>query len=106
MQRLKARHDERQTPAPRAQEERGNELVFLVFRLGEDEFALPIDVVVEVAQAPTEVTRLPRTPRFLEGVVNLRGEVLPVIDQRRRFEMPPLADPEGRRMIVVRTLRR
>ncbi len=79
------------------------ELIFLVFRLGDDEFGLPIDTVVEVAQVPEQITRVPRTPRFLEGVVNLRGEVLPVVDQRRRFEMPPAAAGTPRRLVVVRT---
>ncbi|MGH8328727.1 MAG: chemotaxis protein CheW, partial [Steroidobacteraceae bacterium] len=81
------------------------ELTFLVFRLGEDEFGLPIDAVVEVARVPDQITRLPKTPKFLEGVVNLRGEVLPVIDQRRRFDMPPLGKVDGRRLIVVKTER-
>jgi purine-binding chemotaxis protein CheW len=76
---------------------------FLVFQLAGDEFALPIEVVDEVAPAPTQVTRLPKTPAFLEGVINLRGEVLPVVDQRRRFDMPPAANLAGRRLIVVRT---
>ena len=64
-----------------------NELRFLVFRLDDNEFALPIDAVEEVARVPDQITRLPKTPKFLEGVVNLRGEVLPVVDQRRRFDM-------------------
>ncbi|MET0281980.1 MAG: chemotaxis protein CheW [Steroidobacteraceae bacterium] len=79
------------------------EQIFLVFRLGDDEFGLPIDTVVEVAQVPAQITRVPRTPKFLEGVVNLRGELLPVIDQRRRFEMPALPDGAARRMVVIRT---
>jgi len=74
---------------------------FLVFRLGPDEFALPIAVVDEVAAAPEKITRLPKTPKFLEGVVNLRGEVLPIIDQRRRFDMPPYDGPAGRQRLVV-----
>lgn len=81
------------------------ELTFLVFRLGDDEFGLPIDTVVEVARVPDQITRLPRTPKFLEGVINLRGEVLPVIDQRRRFDLPPLEKGDGRRLIVVKTER-
>ncbi len=81
------------------------ELKFLVFRLAEDEFALPIEVVDEVAQVPVHITRLPNTPAFLEGVVNLRGEVLPVIDQRRRFGMPEPEHRAGRRLVVVRTER-
>jgi purine-binding chemotaxis protein CheW len=82
-----------------------DELRFLVFRLDDDEFALPIEAVDEVARVPDQITRLPKTPKFLEGVVNLRGEVLPVIDQRRRFEMQPSTATGGRRIIVVRTER-
>ncbi|HEY2037771.1 MAG TPA: chemotaxis protein CheW [Steroidobacteraceae bacterium] len=90
-----------------APEERStrHELTFLVFRLGADEFGLPIDAVVEVARIPDQITRLPKTPKFLEGVVNLRGDVLPVIDQRRRFDMPPLGSGDGRRLIVIKTER-
>lgn len=79
------------------------ELQFLVFRLGADEFALPIAAVDEVSEMPATIARVPKTPRFLEGVVNLRGDVLPVVDQRRRFEMPPLADASRRRLVVVRS---
>jgi purine-binding chemotaxis protein CheW len=81
------------------------ELIFLVFRLGDSEFGLPIDSVVEVAPLPPQITRLPKTPKFLEGIVNLRGEVLPVVDQRRRFDMPTYEQPEARRLVVVRTQR-
>jgi purine-binding chemotaxis protein CheW len=81
----------------------GAALKFLVFRLGDDEFGLPIETVDEVAQVPDQITRLPKAPKFLEGVVNLRGEVLPVVDQRRRFDMPALKPTEGRRLVVVRT---
>jgi purine-binding chemotaxis protein CheW len=81
------------------------ELRFLIFRLDEDEFALPIEAVDEVARVPDQITRLPKTPKFLEGVVNLRGEVLPVVDQRRRFDIRPATVTTGRRLIVVRTER-
>ena len=81
------------------------ELRFLVFRLGDDEFALPIDAVDEVARLPEQIARLPKTPKFLEGVVNLRGDVLPVVDQRRRFDMPAREGNADRRLVVVRTER-
>jgi purine-binding chemotaxis protein CheW len=84
---------------------RGEERQFVVFRLGEDEFGLPIEAVNEVARVPEQISRLPKTPKFLEGVVNLRGEVLPVVDQRRRFDMPALKEKGARRLIVVRTER-
>ena len=80
-----------------------DELRFVVFRLDDNEFALPIDAVDEVARVPDQITRLPKTPKFLEGVVNLRGEVLPVIDQRRRFEMQPTTASGRKRLVVVRT---
>ena len=105
MQRLKASGGstgEGDKDAPGSQRE---ERQFLVFRLGDDEFGLPIEAVDEVARVPDQITRLPRTPKFLEGVVNLRGEVLPVVDQRRRFDMPALDARAQRRLVVVRTER-
>lgn len=81
-------------------------LQFLVFRLAAEEFALPISAVDEVAAVPDKITRLPKTPKFLSGVVNLRGEVLPVIDQRSRFDLPKFSDDGGRqRLVVVRSAR-
>ena len=81
------------------------EQTFLVFRLGSDEFGLPIESVDAVGEVPPRITRLPKTPKFLEGVVNLRGDVLPVVDQRRRFDMPAADGLERRRLVVVRTER-
>ena len=89
---------------PRVEVAQG-ELTFLVFRLGSDEFALPIEAVDEVGQVPAQVTRLPKTPKFLEGVINLRGDVLPVVDQRRRFDMPDRDAAERPRLVVVRSER-
>jgi purine-binding chemotaxis protein CheW len=101
-QRSQSGLDEHDEPVgPLAQED----MTFLVFRLGDDEFGLPVDAVVEVARVPEQITRLPKTPKFLEGVVNLRGEILPVVDQRRRFDMAPLGKADGRRLIVVKTER-
>lgn len=88
-----------------AAEPRQAELIFLVFKLGGDEFALPIATVAEVAQVPAQTTRVPKTPKFLEGVINLRGEVLPVIDQRRRFDLPKLEANAERKLIVIQTER-
>lgn len=101
MQRLRARHDAAASDGAGPQAEAGEERAILVFRLGDSEFGLPIEAVDEVAPVPDRVARLPRAPKFLEGVVNLRGEVLPVVDQRRRFDMPPLADAAERRRLVV-----
>ena len=88
---------------PRQRGRRSRICVFWRSRLNGNEFALPIDAVDEVARVPDQITRLPKTPKFLEGVVNLRGVVLPVVDQRRRFDMPVMEQGAGRRLVVVRT---
>jgi len=105
MQRLAEHHRPEEAASTPAVADAGEEVIFLVFRLGGDEFGLPISSVVEVAQMPGQVTRVPRTPKFLEGVTNLRGEVLAIVDQRRRFDMPPLEDAAARRLVVVTTNR-
>jgi purine-binding chemotaxis protein CheW len=74
---------------------------FLVFRIGEDEFALPIASVEEVTPLPPKLTRLPKAPAFVQGVMNLRGNVVPVIDQVRRFS-GVAATGRKRRVVVVR----
>ena len=103
MQRLAAHQQAQHAQPSQSSAASGKELIVLVFRLGSDEFGLPIDTVVEIAQVPAQITRVPKTPEFLEGVINLRGEVLPVVDQRRRFDMPKLENTERRRLIVVKT---
>jgi purine-binding chemotaxis protein CheW len=105
MQRLGDGHDAAPRAAAEADRQAGEVLKLLVFRLGPDEFGLPLEAVDEVARVPDQITRLPKTPAFLEGVINLRGEVLPVVDQRRRFDMPKLEGGAGRRLVVVRTER-
>ena len=73
----------------------------LVFQLGAEEYALPVSAVGEVMRLPDRLTRVPRAPSFVEGVMNHRGKVLPVIDQRRRFDIDGESLPERRRVIVT-----
>ncbi len=100
---MKSLGEVRSTTQPSEIARTGEERKFLVFRLGQDEFGLPVEAVVEVARAPDRVTRVPKAPKFLEGVINLRGAVVPVIDQRQRFDMPRLEHGDGRRLVVVQT---
>jgi purine-binding chemotaxis protein CheW len=76
---------------------------FIVFRLDREEYAVPIGAVDEVTRRPDELTRVPKAPEFIEGVMNLRGAVIPVVDQRRRFDLPA-APPSSRQRIIVITL--
>lgn len=90
------RHDMEET----AEEVQAQEQ-FLLFRIGDDEFGLPIGAVEEVALLPAGLTRLPKAPAFVQGVMNLRGQVIPVIDQARRFGAEA-AVGRRRRVVVVR----
>ncbi|MDR3514213.1 MAG: chemotaxis protein CheW [Azospirillaceae bacterium] len=73
---------------------------FVVFRLLNEEYGVPISAVHEIVRVPEQLTRIPQTPDFIEGVVNLRGVVLPVVDQRRRFGLPSLERNDRQRIMV------
>jgi purine-binding chemotaxis protein CheW len=77
---------------------------FVVFRLMDEEYGVPIDAVQEIVRVPDQLTKVPKTPDFVEGVINLRGAVMPVVDQRRRFALPD-ADRNDRQRIMVFSLR-
>jgi purine-binding chemotaxis protein CheW len=78
-----------------------DEQQFIVFRLDREEYAVPIDAVDEVTRRPEALTRVPKAPEFIEGVMNLRGDVIPVVDQRRRFDLPAAASTDRQRVIVI-----
>ena len=73
---------------------------YLTFRLGEEVFALDVAKVREVLDL-TPVTRIPRTPEFMRGVINLRGSVVPVVDLRTSFGMPVSENTVNTCIIVV-----
>ena len=70
------------------------------FRVGGEDYAVDIRRVREIIQ-PLPITPVPRAPAFVEGVVRLRGEVLPVIDVRKRFGLPTLPPGERTKFLVV-----
>jgi purine-binding chemotaxis protein CheW len=72
----------------------------VIFRLGAEEFGVPIMSVQEIVRVPETLTRVPRTPPFVEGVINLRGTVLPVIDQRTRLGLPLIERNDQQRIMV------
>src|SRR5579883_1418958 len=82
-------------PTPAGQEEQ-----LVVFRLGEDYFAMLISSVNEIIRLQ-KITPVPKAPPFVEGVTNLRGRVIPVIDLRKRFGVEPKPDGHMARIIVV-----
>ncbi|WP_337271228.1 chemotaxis protein CheW [Oryzifoliimicrobium ureilyticus] len=72
----------------------------VVFRLGSEEFGVPIAAVHEIVRIPESLTRVPTSPSFVEGVINLRGAVLPVIDQRRRLSLEDIERNDRQRIMV------
>lgn len=73
---------------------------FLTFKLGEELFAANVSKVIEILEIP-KVTRVPRSPDFMRGVINLRGNVLPVIDSRVKFGLPPADDTINTCIVVL-----
>lgn len=58
----------------------------VVFKLGKEEYCVPIMTVQEIIM-PQEMTKIPRSPKFIEGVINLRGNIVPIIDGCKRFNI-------------------
>ena len=73
---------------------------YLTFRLGEEVFALDVATVREVLDL-TSITKVPRTPEFMRGVINLRGSVVPVLDLRLAFNMSRTEKTVNTCIIVV-----
>ena len=74
---------------------------FVIFRLGDQEYGLPIAAVDEIARPPDHISRLPKAPAFIDGVMNFRGSVVPIVDLRRRFELAPKELGNARRILVL-----
>ncbi len=72
----------------------------LTFKLDEEVFAIDISKVREVLEY-TDVTKVPRTPEFMKGVINLRGHVVPVVDLRLKFGMPEVEKTVNTCIIIV-----
>jgi len=72
----------------------------VVFRLDQEEFGVPIDSVQEIVRVPEQLTHVPKAPPFVEGVINLRGAVLPVIDLRRRLGLSAVDRSDRQRVMV------
>lgn len=69
------------------------------FRVGEALYALDILRIKEIIR-PQKLTRVPKAPAFVEGVINLRGAVIPVVDLRKRFELSEIGNDRKTRVII------
>lgn len=74
---------------------------FIIFRLGDQDYGIPIAAVSEIARPPEHITRLPKSPAFIDGVMNLRGSVVPIVDLRRRFDLNDREQLDSCRILIL-----
>jgi purine-binding chemotaxis protein CheW len=74
---------------------------FIIFRLGNQDYGIPIAAVSEIARPPDHITRLPKAPAFIDGVMNLRGNVIPIVDLRRRFDLSTAEHAGSQRILML-----
>ena len=72
----------------------------IVFQLADKEYAVPVAQVQGIEKL-MHITRVPKTPHYVKGVINLRGVVTPIIDLRERFGLPLPTDEETTRIIII-----
>jgi purine-binding chemotaxis protein CheW len=70
------------------------------FRVGRETFGVPISLVHEIVRVP-EITVVPDSPAYLEGVINLRGKIVPVVDLRKRFGQQPSQIGKKNRILIT-----
>ncbi|OWZ84312.1 chemotaxis protein CheW [Natranaerobius trueperi] len=74
---------------------------FIVFNLGDEEYGVEI-LQVQTIERMLDITRVPHAPDFVEGVTNLRGMVVPIIDLRKRLNLPEIEATDETRIITVK----
>lgn len=72
----------------------------IVFQLADKEYAIPVSHVQGIEKL-MHITRVPKTTRYVKGVINLRGVVTPIIDLRERFSLPVSPNEETTRIIII-----
>src|SRR5699024_1772321 len=73
---------------------------YIVFELEEEEYAIPVELVGSIERI-LPITRVPGTPKFVKGVINLRGVVTPVIDLKEKFKDKQIDFDDQTRIIIV-----
>jgi len=74
---------------------------YLTFSLMEEFYGVNVDWILQIIAIP-DITKIPKTPAFVKGVINLRGKIIPVMDLRLRFNLPKQEYDERTSIIVIR----
>ncbi len=77
-----------------------NTIQVIIFSLGEERYGVEISQVKEII-LPTQITRIPNVPAFVEGVLNLRGQIAVIVNLRKRLGKEPKKNDENTRIIVI-----
>ena len=78
-------------------------LQFVAFRVGVQQFAVEIHRVIEVRNYSNDITPFPGAPPFVEGMIDLRGRLIPVMDMRRRLALSGIQNTMQTRILIVRS---
>ncbi len=78
----------------------GKELHIVGFKVGRETFGCPIDLVHEIVRVP-DITAVPDSPDYIEGVINLRGKIISIVDLRKRFGETEIASSKKNRILVA-----
>lgn len=74
---------------------------YVVFTLGKEEYGVDIKKVTTIERV-MHTARVPKAPIFIKGVINLRGEIIPIMDLRLRFNLPVKEETDDTRIIIVK----
>ena len=74
---------------------------YVAFSVGQGKYAIPLDYVIQIVRYE-KIVNVPKAPRFVEGVLNLRGDVIPIINMRERFGLSKIEPVKNMRIIVLR----
>jgi len=74
---------------------------YVIFSLGEEEYGINISYAQEIMRVPGQITKLPNMPAYIDGVFNLRGKVIPIIDLKKRFDFAQTERNADNRLLVI-----
>ncbi len=74
---------------------------YVVFQLGQEEYGVEITSVQEIIRPPV-ITKVPTTPAHVIGITNLRDNIIPLVDLKKRFDLASTEDNDNTRMIIIK----
>lgn len=73
---------------------------YVIFKLNKEEYGVEISHVQEITEIKS-ITTVPNTPVFVEGIINLRGKIVPIVNIKKRFDLPQKTEMGEQRIIII-----